>query len=363
MDFVTVESSALPSSLYRRLVKRQTAMPLPPLTPASSPRMSDQRVISLLAPAASSTGSGIHKRTAHSSRSRRLDFTALSDRKDSRGGYQHKTETKRNLQTRLTRGLLASCLSIGEEALLNAVQQDDIGRAIGLLREGITSTCRDSNGRTPLHWAASRGNVELMRALIENGAQVNARDTNGNSALHLAVISNHVECVLLLLHAGALVNASDKSCRSPLDMARSRLALLRRLRHMRRKATALPKDEEEDDDNETMEQLTERRNTVKQMEQIINLLRHYICLRRPTVGHRLDAGATAELTVSSLDAITDRLRMVALQSEPDEKAQPAAVTSKALDVDDTNDRSSNATEAETELLINDLQTMLNQFEL
>jgi hypothetical protein len=128
MDFITTDSSTLPSSLYRRLVKRQTAMPLPPLTPASSPRMSDQRVMSLLAPAASSTGSGIHKRTTHPLRSRRLDFTTLSGTGDSRGTNYHRTETKRDLQTRLTRGLLASCLSIGEEALLNAVQQDDIGR-------------------------------------------------------------------------------------------------------------------------------------------------------------------------------------------------------------------------------------------
>lgn len=81
-------------------------------------------------------------------------------------------------------------------------------------------------------------------------------------------------------YTGALVNASDRSCRSPLDMARSRLALLRRLRHMRRKVTALPRNEEENgegdctigfastEDGETMEQLTERRNTVKQMEQV-----------------------------------------------------------------------------------------------
>ncbi|KAI9598105.1 ankyrin repeat-containing domain protein [Syncephalis fuscata] len=204
--------------------------------------------------------------------------------------------------------------------------------AIGLLKEGVAATCHDSHGRTPLHWAASGGHVELMKSLVEHGAQVNARDTNGNSALHLAVVSNHVECVLLLLHAGALATAADGSSPSPLDMARSRLALLRRLRHMRHKAIALPKDEYDDNDDgdndttvnlsehsaDAMEQLTQRRNTIMQMEQIINLLRHYVCLRRPTIGHRNDPGATAELTVSSLDAITERLRAMAVQDTVEE---------------------------------------------
>ena len=57
--------------------------------------------------------------------------------------------------------------------------------AIELLKNDVQATCRDGHERTPLHWAASGGHVELMKALIERGAQVNARDANGNSALHL----------------------------------------------------------------------------------------------------------------------------------------------------------------------------------
>jgi hypothetical protein len=90
-------------------------------------------------------------------------------------------------------------------------------------------------------------------------------------------------------------------------------------------------------------------------------LRHYICLRRPTIGHRFDAGATADLTVSSLDAITDRLRMVALQSETEETKPTTSNT--VLGIGNMNSQSSDSTEIETELLISDLQTMLNQLEL
>ncbi|MFP4374136.1 MAG: ankyrin repeat domain-containing protein [Spirochaetaceae bacterium] len=71
--------------------------------------------------------------------------------------------------------------------------------------------------RTPLHWAARQGHVEVVRTLIDNGADVNASDVFGRTPLHLAV--SHPEVVELLLDAGAGVDARDQLSNTPLHRA------------------------------------------------------------------------------------------------------------------------------------------------
>jgi Ankyrin repeats (many copies) len=44
---------------------------------------------------------------------------------------------------------------------------------------------KNVNGRTALHWAAWRGDPEVVKALIETGASVNAKDDKGLTALEL----------------------------------------------------------------------------------------------------------------------------------------------------------------------------------
>ena len=44
----------------------------------------------------------------------------------------------------------------------------------------------DAHGRTPLHWAAIRGQVAIARMLLQAGALREARDASGLSALDVA---------------------------------------------------------------------------------------------------------------------------------------------------------------------------------
>lgn len=62
-------------------------------------------------------------------------------------------------------------------------------------------------GLTPLMAAAGRGQLDVVRALLEAGADVHVRDDRaGASALHKACQGGHVEVARALLRAGAGVN-------------------------------------------------------------------------------------------------------------------------------------------------------------
>ncbi|ORZ03515.1 hypothetical protein BCR43DRAFT_430348 [Syncephalastrum racemosum] len=101
---------------------------------------------------------------------------------------------------------------------------------------------RDSKLRTPLLVACASGEAAVVKVLLRYGADANnpVGDIVGNKPLDLAVVSNSVESVLALLEAGAQVippsSPADDGVpvpiqqrlrkRSPLDLAKSRLAMM-----------------------------------------------------------------------------------------------------------------------------------------
>lgn len=64
-------------------------------------------------------------------------------------------------------------------------------------------------GKQPLHIAAQRGNLNIMRALLNGNGTLDARDSQGMTPLHHAVKGGHVSATALLLQSGANVNAVD----------------------------------------------------------------------------------------------------------------------------------------------------------
>lgn len=61
-----------------------------------------------------------------------------------------------------------------------------------------------------LHHAASAGDIEQMKALLDEGLPINAFDFLDRTPLHCAAISGHIEAVQYLIKAGADVNAHDE---------------------------------------------------------------------------------------------------------------------------------------------------------
>jgi hypothetical protein len=58
-------------------------------------------------------------------------------------------------------------------------------------------------GHSALHWAAAKGHVECLLALIAAGADIHAKNRGGTTVLHTAAMNDSIKCVEILLRCGA----------------------------------------------------------------------------------------------------------------------------------------------------------------
>ncbi|XP_014611333.1 PREDICTED: ankyrin repeat and death domain-containing protein 1A-like [Polistes canadensis] len=65
-------------------------------------------------------------------------------------------------------------------------------------------------GRAPIHWAASKGNTEIIEMLIKTKCDIEAKDKFGMRPLHMAAWYGHEDAVKVLINAGANVFAVNK---------------------------------------------------------------------------------------------------------------------------------------------------------
>lgn len=111
--------------------------------------------------------------------------------------------------------LLAVEPSIAGE-LSKAVKENDLVRVQALLAGGADVDERVLAG-SPLHIAASQGNVEIAKVLIAKGANLEAQDPGIRSRpLHAAAMADQLPMVIYLLQQGADVDATDSKGRTPL---------------------------------------------------------------------------------------------------------------------------------------------------
>src|SRR5947207_8948721 len=103
-----------------------------------------------------------------------------------------------------------------EATLLDAAERDDRAAALHLLAKGANPNGAGPDGTTAIMWAASNGDLELVRALIKAGANVKLENQFGTSALTEAAIIGSAPVVDALLTAGADPNTRNPEGETPL---------------------------------------------------------------------------------------------------------------------------------------------------
>ncbi|MEN6371285.1 MAG: ankyrin repeat domain-containing protein [Armatimonadota bacterium] len=76
----------------------------------------------------------------------------------------------------------------------------------------------DSHGWSALHYAASKGDCNIAKIIIDSSSDIDIKDNCGATPLHYAV-SERNDVTKLLIAAGANVNSVDNQGRTPLQWA------------------------------------------------------------------------------------------------------------------------------------------------
>ncbi|KAL4574747.1 hypothetical protein LXL04_021583 [Taraxacum kok-saghyz] len=97
------------------------------------------------------------------------------------------------------------------EAIHDFAKEGDIKNLLKCLESGVSINTKDSEGRTPLHWAVKRGHMDVVDFLLKNNADVNSRDNEGDTLLHYAAVGESVEIIEMLVKGnGGSVGIKDE---------------------------------------------------------------------------------------------------------------------------------------------------------
>jgi ankyrin repeat protein len=91
----------------------------------------------------------------------------------------------------------------------------------GLVTDGISPGVTDSSKHAGVHFAASKGELEILQFLHTKGVDLDVEDACGRSALHYAAANNHEAVIQYLAEKGCWLDATDEMECTALHLAAS----------------------------------------------------------------------------------------------------------------------------------------------
>ncbi|CAG7940462.1 unnamed protein product [Penicillium salamii] len=113
--------------------------------------------------------------------------------------------------------------------LLAAIHEGHVDEIQILLHAGADSLLADELGRTPLHIAASKNAVHMLRWFPQLVSTLNTRNDFLQTPLHLVVCMGHIESAIGLIHSGADPSLPDGYGKHVMDWASDHEALLQEI--------------------------------------------------------------------------------------------------------------------------------------
>ncbi|KAI3807990.1 hypothetical protein L1987_23930 [Smallanthus sonchifolius] len=113
-----------------------------------------------------------------------------------------------------------------DELKLDAIhafaREGDTENLIKCVEAGIPVDIKDSEGRTPLHWAVDRGHIGTAELLLSRNADVNLKDNEGQAPLHYAAVCERESIAELLVKKNAATDIKDDDGNYPFDLCDSK---------------------------------------------------------------------------------------------------------------------------------------------
>ncbi|KAF7816674.1 acyl-CoA-binding domain-containing protein 1 [Senna tora] len=104
------------------------------------------------------------------------------------------------------------------DAIHGYAREGDSTNLLKCIENGVPVNLKDSEGRTPLHWAVDRGHLNVTELLVSKNADVNAQDDDGQTPLHYAVVCEREGIAEYLVKHNADTDLKDNDGSSSRDM-------------------------------------------------------------------------------------------------------------------------------------------------
>jgi ankyrin repeat protein len=111
------------------------------------------------------------------------------------------------------------CLTKKDKKLFELIKLGSIKKCRRILQKGAHIHCINSNNYTPLLYAISQNNINIMRLLLSKGANIHNKTNYGMSSILLASSCANLEIVIFLLESGANINDISQYGYAPIHIA------------------------------------------------------------------------------------------------------------------------------------------------